>query len=226
MIIKINGEIPQDESLSIKINNEMKMLTDTNPFVSFTVNEKKQYKIEIEQSVATSNRTPLSILFFVLTAIIQGVFNTLLLNTNSKWYNEIRAYCLKANLLIDVQQDTDIRLTYKNSTYDIRTQKWSLPVFTVKPNVVSDISFVINPCDFSNQYFNYVKRVVSVFSSIMLVFAVILYTARTHLNVFIIIFVSILLFGLTILTVILCVSQHKKLGKLYQSFVEQNLDRI
>lgn len=223
MILKINGEIPQDESLSVKINNETKILTDTDPLVSFTVNEKKQYEIEVEQNVATSNRTPLSILFFVLTAVIQGVFNTLLLNNNSKWQNEIRAYCLKAKLLIDIQQDTDIRLAYKNSKYEIRTQKWSLPVFTVEPNVVSDIAFVMNHCDFSNQYFNYVKRVVSVFTLIVFILAFILYIAYTHLNAFGIIFVSFLIFSLIILTVILCTSQHKKLRKLYESFVEQNL---
>ena len=223
MILKINGEIPQDENLSVKINNEIKILTDTDPFVSFTVNEKKQYEIEVEQKVATSNRTPLSILFFVLTAVIQGVFNTLLLNNNSKWHNEIRAYCLKAKLLIDMQQDTVIRLTYKNSKYDIRTQKWSLPVFTVEPDVVSDIAFVMNHCDFSNQYFNYVKRVVSVLTLNVFALAVILYIAYTHLNVFGIIFVSFLISSLIILTVILCVSQHKKLRKLYESFVEQNL---
>lgn len=223
MILKINGEIPQDESLSVKLNNEMKILTDTDPLVSFTINEKKQYEIEVEQKVATSNRTPFSILFFVLTAVIQGVFNTLLLNTNSKWHNEIRAYCLKAKLLIDMQQDTDIRLTYKNSEYDIRTKKWSLPVFTVEPNVVSDIAFVMNHCDFSNQYFNYVKRVVSVFICSILVLGVILFIAYTHLNVFGIVFVSFLIFSLIILTVILCISQHKKLRRLYESFVEQNL---
>lgn len=222
MILSIYGKIPANEELLIKVNNETKMLDTLNTHVSFTINEKKSYDIYVEQQISKSNRKPLFILLYILTVIIQGVFNILLMNTDSKWYRNIKAYCLRAKLYIDMQQDTDLNLTYTNSKYDEKNKTWKSPIFTVKPNVVSDVSFILNPCDFKNQYFNYVKRVVSVATILVLMFIILLYIAVVNLNSIAIITVSVLLFGVISLVIMLSISQHKMLKSLYQSFLIHN----
>lgn len=102
MVIKIYGDIPSEERLSIRINNEVKILDNISQDVSFIINERKRYEIDIEQQISTSNVKPIFILLYLLTVIIQGVFNILLMNTDSKWYRNIKAYCLKAKLIIDM----------------------------------------------------------------------------------------------------------------------------
>ena len=222
MLLNIHGDIASDDCLSIRVNGEIKTLCretdDTIPIVSFTVDEKKQYEIKIEQELTTSNRTPLWILIHVITIVIQGVFNTFLLNTDSDWYNNIKAYRIRAKLLVDMQQDTDVRLIFTNSRYDKRTNEWSLPIFTAEPNVVSDVDFVANPCDFGNQYFSYAKKVVSVLALVMLVLGFLLYIVATR-NLLASILISVILFGLIIVAAAVCISQHKKLRKIYNSFL-------
>lgn len=215
MLLNIHGQIPSDDCLSIKVNNETKTLCrDTNdavPIVSFTLDEKKQYEIEIEQELTASNRTPLWILIHIITVIIQGVFNIFLLNNGSDWHNNIKAYRLRAKLLVDMQQDTDVRLTFTNSRYDKRTNEWSSPIFKVEPNVVSEVDFVANPCNFGNQYFSYAKKVVSVLAVVLLVMG---YIAVTHSNVAAIIITSVVIIGLVMVAAAVCISQHKKLRKI------------
>lgn len=222
MVLNIYGEVPPDEGLTIKINNEIKILDSMNPHVCISLNEKKRYEIDIKQQLSKSNRTPLFLLLFLLSAVIQGVFNTLLMNTDSKWYRNIKAYCLKAKLFIDLQHDTDIHFTYANSKYDEINQKWMLPTFTVEPNVIKEVNFVSNPCDFSNQYFNYVKRVVSVAIVLILLFSILLHVAIANLNNLAIILTSVVLIGAVLLVILLSISQWIKLKNLYQSFIKQN----
>jgi|GEM_PF-6131286 len=221
MVIKIYRDIPSEERLSIRINNEVKILDNISQDVSFIINERKRYEIDIEQQISTSNVKPIFILLYLLTVIIQGVFNILLMNTDSKWYRNIKAYCLKAKLIIDMQQDTDVRLTYVNSKYDEKNKTWGLPIFTCEPNFVSNVSFILNPCDFKNQYFNYIKRVVSVAVIIILVFVILLYIAVVNSNNIAIIILSVLMLGIISLVMMLSFSEHKRLKNLYQSFLNQ-----
>ncbi len=226
MLLNIHGEIPSDDCMSIKVNGKTKTFCrdtdDTIPIISFSVDEKKQYEIEIEQELTASNRTPLWIIIHIITIVIQGLFNIFLLNNDSDWYHNIKAYRLRAKLLVDIQQDTDVRLTFTNSRYDKGTNKWSSPIFTSEPTVVSDVDFIANPCDFGNQYFSYAKKIVSVLAVAILVMSVLLHIAVTHSNVLAIIITSIVIIGAVIVAAAVCISQYKKLRKIYDSFLVQN----
>jgi hypothetical protein len=81
---------------------------------------------------------------------------------------------------------------------------------------------VINPHDFKNQYINYVKRVASVAIILVVVLTFILSSAIIKSNIIAIISVSLLMFGVVLLVVMLSITQHKKLKKLYQSFLNQS----
>lgn len=221
MKLIIFGNIPEGERLLIKVDNEIKFLDSINPNISFDIVKKEGCEIHLEQPISKNNITPLNILIFLLTAVIQGVFNILLINTDADWHNKIKAYCLKAKLTTDLQQDSDIYITYINSKYDKNNDVWLLPVLTVKPDIPSTVDYVINPCDFKNQYVNYVKRVASVAIILVVVFAFILSSAIVRSNFIAIISASLLIFGVVLLMVMLSIAQHKKLKKLYQSFLNQ-----
>lgn len=222
MNLKFHGNIPSNETLFIRVNDEEKTLDSLNSQVNFVVNQKKRYKIEIEQQLSKSNRKPIFIFLFFITAIIQGVFNILLMNTDTKWYRNIRAYCFKMRLIVDMQDDTTIHLTYTNSKYDEDNKIWKMPDIKVEPDLLYDVVYDLNLCDFKNQYFNYVKRIVSITTVIIFVFSVLLYIAIFNLNIVAIIFVSALILGIIALVIALSISQYKKLQVFYQKFLRQN----
>jgi lysylphosphatidylglycerol synthetase-like protein (DUF2156 family) len=222
MLLNIYGKIPEGETLLIKVDNEIKFLDSINPNISFDIVKKQIYEIHLEQPISKSNITPLNLLIFLLTAAIQGIFNILLINTNSDWHKKIKAYCLKATLVVNLHQDTDIHIAYINSKYDKNNDEWLLPVLTVKPDIPSTVNYVINPHDFKNQYINYVKRVASVAIILVVVLTFILSSAIIKSNIIAIISVSLLMFGVVLLVVMLSITQHKKLKKLYQSFLNQS----
>jgi hypothetical protein len=223
MILNIHGKIPSDDWLTIKVNGETKTLSRNDeaiPVVSFHINEKKQYEIEVDQELAASNRTSFWILFHVITIAIQGLCNIFLMNTDADWFNNVKAYRLKAKLLVDVQRDTDLRLVFTNSKYDKATNKWSAPSFTVEPDVVSSVDFIANSIDFGNQYFNYAKKLVSALILAILVLSLLLYFAVVHSITTAIIATSVVIIGLVVVVVLVCILQNKKLQKIYKSFLE------
>lgn len=223
MILNIYGKIPEGETLLIKVDNEIKFLNSINPNISFDIVEKESCKIYLEQPISENKLTPLNVLFFLLTAALQGIFNILLINTNSDWHNNIKAYCLKATLLVNLHQDTDIHIAYINSKYDKSSGEWLLPALTVKPNITSTVDYVKNPCDFKNQYISYVKRVTSVAVILVAVFSFILGSAIVKSNIIVIISILLLIVMVILLVVTLSITQYKKLKKLYQSFLNNNL---
>lgn len=223
MILNISGNIPEDTSLLIKINEEVKTIDNLTSDISFN-NEGGKLEIDIEQQISKSNIKPIYILIYFLTIIIQGVFNALLMNVESKWYRNIKAYCLKAKIYIDLQQDTNILLTYINSKYNENKKMWALPTFKVKPDFAFNVSYVLNPCDFKNQYFNYVKRIVSVAVILIILFVFLLYIAVVNSKIIPIIITSALILGVISLVMLLSINEHKRFLKLYQSYLLQNAD--
>lgn len=221
MILNISGNIPEDTSLLIKINKEVKTIDNLTSDISFN-NEGGKLEIDIEQQISKSNIKPIYILIYFLTIIIQGVFNALLMNVESKWYRNIKAYCLKAKIYIDLQQDTNIRLTYINSKYNEIKKIWALPTFKVEPDFALNVSYVLNPCDFKNQYFNYIKKLVSFAVILIILFIYLLKIAIVTSNIIAFIITSVLILSLLLTVILVSFNEHKRLKKLYQSFLKQN----
>ncbi len=221
MILRICRETGSDITLTVTINNEKKVLDYATEEISFIVDGKKKYEIDIEEEISESNRKPISIILYILTLIIQGVFNILMVNTDSKWYRNIKPFCLKAKLLIDLHQDTNICLRYSNSYYDEVLGTWTLPNIMVEPNFDSEVSFVKNHCDFKNQYFNYIKRVVSVTAVAIAMFGLLLYIGIANSISFAIIASMFLILGAISLDVLISILEYKRFKNIYQSFLKQ-----
>lgn len=223
MILKLYRTVSSDENLKITVNNQSKDITSLDEEVCFDIKEAGTYEVNIEREIAKSNRTPLWILLFILTSPIQGIFNILLHNDNSEWQKDIKPFCLKAKLMVDVQQDTAIEISYSMPNYGDMGHLWRLPKFEFNTfNVVnSSISYVVNHNEFANQYFKYVKRLISVAIAALILFAFLLYLSCINSIVVVSVLLLILIIGIITLATIWPISQYKQLKKIYASFREQ-----
>lgn len=211
-------EFENEASLKIKINDEIKTLDNLNNQASFELEENINYEVFIEQESSKNNINFVNILIFIITMLIRGAFNILLMNTESKWENNVNAYCIKSKFNIKLQQDLDVSLKLVNTKFYEELQTWELPKIITKPEIEIESHYIVNYNDFNNQFYSYVKRITSIFSVLLLVFCILIYFG----NITTIIFSSILAGGISLLITIVILSQYKKLKKLKKLFLERN----
>ena len=125
--------------------------------------------------------------------------------------------------MLDLQEDTSIRLRYITSKYAEELKTWRLPNLTLKPDLKVEVSYVRNLCDFKNCYFNYVKRGISVAVVTILLFSVLFYGVIVNTNLETIIIGSALILGIIAIVIGGSISQYKRYKKIYQAYLQENL---
>ena len=102
------------------------------------------------------------IILFVITAVLQGIVNILLMNVESKWYKNITPFLISNDFNVFISSDQTINLKYKIAHFDDERYCFSRPVLYCDNVVQDNCVYRSNYIDFYNQYFSYVKRVISV----------------------------------------------------------------
>lgn len=220
MVIQLHGQIPKNERLILHIKNETKILDNKSHMVTLTFDEKKIYELEITSEYLKRNQKVVAVFLYLMKAVIVGAYHLLSLNINSNWYEGIRAYRIKASVWIDLQKDTDIQLTFVNARFIEQSQVWMQPVFTVSPGFITKIHYIPNGIDFYNQYFNYVKRVVSIFVVLLALFATLMSIAISNVIITAMIIILVLSLWMISIVIILLLSQYRKLHYLYHLLLE------
>lgn len=126
MVIKISCKYIKDNAFDITVGQETHTITHENNQAVFKLSESKNYNIEICKKSCKSNHSFSNILIFFFTMILQGIFNILLMNTDSKWYNKLSPYIIKTNFNVFVDKDTDLEFIYNEGYfyYDRKTKKY------------------------------------------------------------------------------------------------------
>ena len=112
MVIKISCKYIKDNAFDITVGQETRTITHENNQAVFKLSESKNYNIEICKKSCKSNHSFNNILIFFFTMILQGIFNILLMNTDSKWYNKLSPYIIKTNFNVFIDKDTDLEFIY------------------------------------------------------------------------------------------------------------------
>lgn len=223
MKLKVNFKLPETECLEIKINNCTKTLYHYENFVEFDLPPKDNYILEVNRKPDKSNRRFLNVLLFLITIIFQGLFNIIIFNTNTKWINDIIPLCFKSKIIINMNCDTEINLIYTKSKL-VNNVKVIPPHLYANGNEIKDIKYTINYYDFSNQYFNYVKRLASIFSIIFVLLLFLCFVAIKHNYIAITVFILLLLLGIILIIILISVTQYKKLKKLLLLFKSKEVN--
>lgn len=219
MKLKICCDLPEGESLYIKVKDETKILSHLDEFVEFDVSEHTTHIIaEIERKPDKSNRRFIDVLFFIITILIQGALNCIFISDNHKWYNDITPYGLKAKINIDLSCNTTINLIYTKSKLLSDNGQCYKPTLHTNDGDIESINYIANHNSYKNCYFNYVKRVVSVFSILLVVLVILFIAAINNGYTFAVIITMIVALGMAGVVSWVSASQYKKLKHLIKSF--------
>ena len=112
MVIKISCKYIKDNAFDITVGQETRTITHENNQAVFKLSESKNYNIEICKKSCKSNHSFSNLLIFFFTMILQGIFNILLINIDSKWYNKLSLYIIKTNFNVFIDKDTDFEFIY------------------------------------------------------------------------------------------------------------------
>lgn len=214
MILKFVGDVPDDKSFRIFVDGESRQLDVVDKEAIFYLSETRSYKIRIIQERSFNNHTVFMIILFVITAVLQGIVNILLMNTESKWYKNITPFLVSKDFDIFISSDQTITLKYENARFDDERYCFSKPILYIDDVIQDNCVYSCNYVDFYNQYFVYLKKIISVGLICEIIISILLSVSlfnQIHIATAVCSFILILLF---ILQLFLFIKEYKFLNKI------------
>ena len=221
MILKFVGDIPEDICFSIFVDGKSKQLDAFDKEAVFDLSETRSYRIRITQEKSFNNHTVLMIILFVITAVLQGIVNILLMTVESKWYKNITPFLISKDFNVFISSDQTINLKYKIAHFDDKRYCFSRPVLYCDNVVQDNCVYSSNYIDFYNQYFSYVKRVISVgVICEVILFILLLISLYNYIYVAVLV-CSFVLMSLVALQLFLIIKEYKFLNVLINTHKKQ-----
>ena len=227
MILDITGDIPFGEVFILTINGEEKELCGGDTAIQFDLQSKCKYTIHFRQKEKYYMNRLGSIMLFIFTIIIQGIFNILLLNVSSDWYNSIQPYYMKGRFVYECKNHSSICLKYCPAKYNQSDRTWTKPRLLVSNCDEIYFDYSNNLADFGYQYYAYAKKLISIGFVALSLFVTLLvaaYANKIFAGLIILIALIILVFFLVIL---LLITQYRKMQAMFNDFViQESMDHV
>ncbi|MGN1134188.1 MAG: hypothetical protein ACI4RN_07025 [Oscillospiraceae bacterium] len=220
MKLSIQGNIPENTNLLVKIGEETEIINNMNNTVEFDLPEDKEYCVIFEEPAEKPARNALGIVIFILTILLQGLFNIVMFNTDTRWYKNIKCSTVKAKVYVNLKEDTKMEVCYSYAHFndDLR---YVQAAFTVEQDMKTETENYFNKESFVNAYFGYVKQIVSVAFIVMIVFAYLMYISVKNINGAAICLMAVLIAAIILITALVLRSQYKKMKVLYKDTSEK-----
>lgn len=214
MILKFVGDIPENKSFRIFVDGESRQLDDIDKEAIFDLSEARSYKIKIKQERSFNNHTVFMIILFVITAVLQGVVNILLMNTESDWYKDITPFLVSKDFDIFISSDQTITLKYKNARFYDERYCFSKPILYIDDVIQDNCVYSCNYVDFYNQYFVYLKKIISIGLICEIIFSSLLSVSLSNKIYLAAVVCSFVLISLLILQLFLFIKEYKFLKRI------------
>lgn len=219
MILKIEGLVPEKSCVYVSCCRQVKTIDALDKSAIFCVPEPGSVEVQIEEKSSKSNHTFIQMLLFLLTGLIQGIFNILLMNVDSAWYKGVRAYNIKGRCFIEIKQDMSIQFKISETKYIEHNSTWEYSSLSFEQAIPFEVTFQKNPQSISNEYCSYIMRVISVAMVLMLVLILLLFIAITHGSVISIMLILGLIAGVLALVLWLARKEYKRYRALSVEFL-------
>ena len=136
-----------------------------------------EYAVELRSAATAPIPKLLDWLIYFSTMVIQGIFHILTLNNESNWFQNAHPIFLKAAFTINVSDDANLKLVYKDAIYDEITSHWTMPAINVVPPVPLNPIYYPNPSEISRAYVQYARKVGAISATLLLILSYLLYVA-------------------------------------------------
>ena len=236
MILDIIGDIPAKEGLILKVNGVEKELNATNKKARFQLPDNEEHMVYFKQKKRRSRNPVVSVLIFLLTAIIQGFANLLVMNESVAWFRNLQPYTMKGHFSLPHKEHTVIALKYLPSQYLDELETWSKPQLVIlesEPNTDQPqwnvleaenllIRYEKDLKQFDCRFGAYVRKVVSTALIWVILFSTLL--AAAYLKEIVIgqVVLLFLLFGILAVSAFLIAVQYIKKKKLISNFLKND----
>lgn len=234
MILDIIGDIPAKEGLILKINGVEKELNATNKKVRFQLPDEEEHMVYFKQKKRRQRNPVTSLLIFLLTAIIQGFANLLVMNESVAWFRNLQPYLMKGHFSLPHKAHTVIALKYLPSQYLDELETWSKPQLVIleseqntdQPqwNVLEAENLLIryekDLKQFDYRFGAYIRKVVSTALIWVILFTTLLVAAYLKEITVGQVVLIILLLGILAVSAFLIIVQYLKKKKLLANFLK------
>ena len=218
MELRIEGLLPEGSSVFVTCCGETKMVNSLNKQALFNTFGRDDVDVLIEEEDSAKNYSLVHVILFLLTVLVQGVFNILFMNVGGGWYRKVRAFSVRAKLSIQTRRDTRIQFKISDTKYVGGDDIWEYPTFTSDPSVSLEILFRKNQQSILNEFSAYVKRVISVAVVSISIFLLLLFVSIANSIVAGIIATCALLVCILILASWLIIKEQRRCKMLFKQF--------
>ena len=219
MILTVHGDIPAGETFMFSVGGATKEIDDSIRDISFVLNIPGEYILEFEQKPKKRYHKVISTLFFIITMLIQGVFHIFFMDISSEWYKRVQPYRIKGRMKVNMTENQMISLSCSEARYN-DFGRWIKPKCVVSESNEVDIIYLNNGNDFIDKYLIYIKRLISVAGVGITLFVCLLVNSLKANIISASIVLSICLIFTVIVSMVLIISQYKKMIKLYNDFCD------
>ena len=180
MRLVIEGDIPEGHYIRVTCYGQTYILNSFDKQAIYTITEMSDVTVIIEEMPSKCNYSFVQILVFLLTSLIRGIFNAILINVDNGWYKHVVAYSTRATFRLRMKEDIHIQFKISESIFTGTIPIWQPPRLKIEPNIIPDIVFTKNLQGVSNAFASYLKNIVSIAMACMALFGILSIVAISH----------------------------------------------
>lgn len=220
MFLTIHVQATQGESLLVTVNGQTQRSDEEHRSLRFDL-PAGTYPVEFRQETEGSAFHIAKLLAFLIFMVPWGILNVLLMNVDTGWWKNCKAFCLKVETTVDLQQDEELSFRFVNAKYEESRGGWKMPEYQMETSLPVRESPQPNPISLANGYLSFFARIVSVYSVLAVLMGVLSFSAFSAG----IVWAGILCLGILVgcggVVVGVAVSHFQKLRKLQKDFSTQ-----
>lgn len=174
LIIHIHA--PEGESLLVTVGGQTQRCDGEHRSLQFDL-PAGTYPVEFRQETEGPSFHIAKLLAFLIFMVPWGILNVLLMNVDTGWWKNCKAFCLKVETMIDLQQDEELSFRFVNAKYEESRGGWKMPEYQMETSLPVRESPQPNPISLTNGYLSFFARIVSVYSVLAVLMGVLSYSA-------------------------------------------------
>jgi len=208
----------------VKFLGVTKVINSETKGVSFCFDKAGTYQIELAQKGADETFTILQKLMYLLFLPIIGLISGLSVYGESmSIFKRINPYLISQNIVLKMEADTQIDVTYIAPIYDKKLITWTKPSLKFsKPKNADNYLISDNIRDFSNCYLGFKRSFFAICFDVITFFMVIAFLALHKDNKQVFITFLILSLSLLLLCLLTLIFVKKKIEKVKSLFIKHN----
>lgn len=230
MILTVKGEAPEAVALVVTVNGEQKVISSTDPSITFEISKAGLYEITVSETEKMPSKRMkwwqwilFGWILAILAAVLYLILSILMLGGDSfDPIKSIRPYRLHAKWKIDMESDKEIRFCYSHVTYHQNVLLDRPPHFGLEETTDLQVNFLPNPKAFTDAIRDFIVGFFPLLFLLIAFFSFVLVNSILRADVFLILFSLFLLVTFSALGGFTTIHYFKKCKNMKHNFIKRH----